>query len=201
MSGVLRVVGGEARGRRLQVPPGRSSRPTRSLVREAAFDMVASSGGVEGARVADLYAGSGALGIEALSRGAASATFVEADRRAVATIRANLAALGPMAGRGEVVCSDVIVWLRGAALRPDVAFDLVLCDPPYAFGDWARLFGHLAGVAAPGALVVAESGGAVEAPPGWVSARSRSYGASVVSLVKLAGQPRPKSGFSQKGPP
>ncbi|MFN2506284.1 MAG: RsmD family RNA methyltransferase, partial [Acidimicrobiales bacterium] len=91
---MMRVVAGLAGGRRLQAPEGRSIRPTSERVREAVFASLGSLGAVQGARVLDLFAGSGALGIEALSRGARSATFVDSDLRAVAAIRANLAAVG-----------------------------------------------------------------------------------------------------------
>ncbi|MGH9064864.1 MAG: RsmD family RNA methyltransferase, partial [Acidimicrobiales bacterium] len=111
----MRVVGGEARGRRLVAPPGAGTRPTADRVREAMFDMVESLGGVEGAAVADLFAGSGALGVEAISRGAERATFVETDRGALAALRANLAVLGARAQRAQVVRADVLAWLGGGA--------------------------------------------------------------------------------------
>nr|WP_276591737.1 16S rRNA (guanine(966)-N(2))-methyltransferase RsmD [Sphingomicrobium nitratireducens] len=110
-------------------PPGRLTRPTADRTRETLFSMLASRiGSFEGLRVADLYAGSGALGLEALSRGAAHATFVETDREALAAIRANLAALGATA-RGEVRAQSA------EKLPPVTApFDLVLADPPYKVG-------------------------------------------------------------------
>jgi 16S rRNA (guanine(966)-N(2))-methyltransferase RsmD len=119
----LRVVAGRHRGRRLRTPPGRGTRPTADRVREALFAIL---GPVEGVAVLDLFAGSGALGIEALSRGAASATFVERDRRAAAVVRANLDALGE---DGEVVVRDALAWL--AAPPAEATFGLVLVDPPY----------------------------------------------------------------------
>jgi 16S rRNA (guanine966-N2)-methyltransferase len=118
----LRVVAGAHRGRPLKAPPGRGTRPTADKVREALFSIL---GPIEQARVLDLFAGSGALGIEALSRGAASATFVEQDRRAAAVIRQNLEALGEEA---EVVVADAASWLQR---QSTAAFDLVLIDPPY----------------------------------------------------------------------
>jgi 16S rRNA (guanine966-N2)-methyltransferase len=118
----LRIVAGELRGRRLSGPPGRATRPTSDRVREAIFSIV---GTVEGARVLDLYAGSGALGLEAVSRGAAEATFVDDDPRAVATVRRNLEALGLTAG---VHRRDALAFLHSAA----GPYDLVLCDPPYS---------------------------------------------------------------------
>ncbi len=102
----MRVVGGEARGRRFDAPPGTLTRPTSDRVREAVFGILGSlpaevGGGVEEATVADLFAGSGALGIEALSRGAARVAFVDTDRQAAATIEANLAALGLVPAPGD----------------------------------------------------------------------------------------------------
>src|SRR2546423_15452091 len=102
------------------------------------FAMLGSLGGVEDARVADLFAGTGALGIEALSRGARHVTFVDHDRTAIATIRANLDATGLAGDRAAVVACDVERWLRAAA-----PVDVALLDPPYAFDGWLRLLSRL----------------------------------------------------------
>jgi 16S rRNA (guanine966-N2)-methyltransferase len=128
----LRVVAGTFKGRRLAAPRGTRTRPTADRVREALFSML---GDVGGARVLDLYAGSGALGIEALSRGADSAVFVERDPRAVAAIERNLASLGL---EETVARQDVLRFLA----RADAAWDLVFCDPPYDCA--SRLAGPLA---------------------------------------------------------
>ena len=146
----MRVVAGEYGGRRLKAPPGLDTRPTADRVREALFSIL---GSVTGLRVADLYAGSGALGIEALSRGASTAVFVESDRGAADVIEHNLAALG---ARGGVVRRDVTDWLRSAGQRE---FDLVFCDPPYdaAAQIAQQLTDLLPRVAAPQALIVTES--------------------------------------------
>jgi 16S rRNA (guanine966-N2)-methyltransferase len=148
----MRIVAGRHKGRRLRTPPGSGTRPTADKVREALFSIL---GTVDGLRVLDLYAGSGALGIEALSRGAASATFVDSARPALAAIRANLDAID---GEGEVVASDAIEWLRGAGQR-EPRFDLVFCDPPYDAAP--RIVQPLADllprVTAPQALIVTES--------------------------------------------
>ena len=148
----MRIVAGRHKGRRLRTPAGASTRPTADRVREAVFSIL---GPVEGLRVLDLYAGSGALGLEALSRGAASATFVESARPALAAIRANLDAAGE---EGEVAGADVIAWLR-RAVEEERAFDLVFCDPPYdAAAQVARPLGNLLPrVVAPQALIVTES--------------------------------------------
>ncbi len=121
----LRVAGGEARGRRLKAP--KNIRPTQGVVKQAIFNMVAAR--IEGATVLDLFAGSGALGIEALSRGAASVTFVEQQPRGLAILRQNLDALG-FKERAHVVRGDVVRWLEAS---PDVvrSADLIFLDPPY----------------------------------------------------------------------
>jgi 16S rRNA (guanine966-N2)-methyltransferase len=145
----VRVVAGSFKGRRLAAPRGTRTRPTADRVREALFSML---GDVGGARVLDLYAGSGALGIEALSRGAGSAVFVERDAKAVAAIERNLAAVGV---EETVVRQDVERFLA----RADGAFDLVFCDPPYDSA--ARLAGplaeHLPALCAEDARIVTES--------------------------------------------
>jgi 16S rRNA (guanine966-N2)-methyltransferase len=145
----VRVVAGEFRGRRLAAPRGRGTRPTADRVREALFSML---GDVSGARVLDLYAGSGALGIEALSRGAESAVFVERDPRAAAVIERNLASLGL---EERIVTQDALRFLAVARGM----FDLVFCDPPYDSA--SRLAGPLAerlpAIASEGARIVTES--------------------------------------------
>jgi 16S rRNA (guanine966-N2)-methyltransferase len=118
----VRIVAGAFKGRRLQAPKGRRTRPTADRVREGLFSML---GDVSGARVLDLYAGSGALGIEALSRGAARVTFVDSDPRAVAAIRRNLEAIGL---DQEVRRLDALRYLARAE---PASFDLVFIDPPY----------------------------------------------------------------------
>ena len=124
----MRIIAGQFRGRTLEAPPGISTRPTGDRVREALFSMLASRiGSFEGLRVADLYAGSGALGLEALSRGAAHATFVETDPSAQAAIKANAARLG---------VAERVRSLGGSALAlpRSEPFDLIFADPPYAPG-------------------------------------------------------------------
>jgi 16S rRNA (guanine966-N2)-methyltransferase len=149
----VRVVAGRFGGRRLAAPPGRGTRPTSDRVREALFSILGAR--VAGARVLDLFAGSGALGLEALSRGAAHATFVESAPAALAALRANVATLGADA---EVVRADALRWLRGASTDAR-QYDLVFLDPPYrrAAALGAELSSLLPAVLAPGALVVAES--------------------------------------------
>lgn len=138
----MRVIGGADRGRRLAAPRGMRTRPTADRVREALFDILGPS--VTGLRVLDLFAGTGAVGIEALSRGAARAVFVERDRAALRALRANLAALRLPHERARVVAGDVLSVIP--ALAPsEAAFDLVFLDPPYAGDLAARALRAVAG--------------------------------------------------------
>ena len=149
----MRVIAGRYGGRRIAAPPGEATRPTADRVREALFSILGAR--VHEARVLDLFAGAGTLGLEALSRGAASATFVDSAPRALQALEANLAALGIAA---EVVRADALVWLRAAA-RGAREYDLVFLDPPYRrAGDLGEPLSELLpAVLAPGALVIAES--------------------------------------------
>jgi len=174
--GGLRIIAGTHRGHRIAAPPGRETRPTSDRVRENLFNLV---GPVDGADVLDLFAGSGALGLEALSRGAGSATFVESDRDACRVINANLDKLGL---RGIVLCQDVLRALSTERRR----FDLVLCDPPYDY-DRARLNDELAPLLEPAGLLVLETAGREDAPdvPGLQQRTSRRYGAARLTLFEL----------------
>jgi 16S rRNA (guanine966-N2)-methyltransferase len=167
----VRVVAGELRGRRLVAPAGASTRPTTDKVREAVFNALVSDDAVVDAVVVDLYAGSGALGIEALSRGAATCTFVERDPNAVAAIDRNVAGLG-LRARAKVVVGDAI------SMAPRYPADLAFADPPYGFADWPRL---LRAVQAP--LLVAEADAPVEADAAWQQGRVRRYGRTWVTFL------------------
>lgn len=175
----MRVIAGVARGRRLVAPPGSTTRPTSDRVREATFNALGSLGAVVDATVLDLFAGSGALGIEALSRGAAHCTFVEADRAARAAVEANLAACG-LSDEGTVVAGPAERFLADAA-RVGTRFDLVLLDPPYGFEGWQDLLEHL-----PGRLAVGEAALALEPPAGWEVLRSRRYGRTWITILERA---------------
>jgi 16S rRNA (guanine966-N2)-methyltransferase len=180
-----RVIAGRFRGRSLSTPPGLATRPTGARVREALFSIL---GPLEGARVLDLYAGSGALAIEALSRGAKSAVLVERDRRAVSAIRDNLATLS-LAGDARVLA--LAVERAVAALSSEAPFDLVLCDPPWAAGGsalpvLAKL--TLCGKLASGARVVLEhpSRDTPEPPKGLERFDQRSFGDTGLSFFRAA---------------
>ena len=178
---MTRIIAGAARGRRLAVPKGAATRPTSDRAREGLFATVTTiHGPLHGARALDLYAGSGAVGLEALSRGAARVVFVESDPRAARTIEANLAAVA-LPG-GELVRDRVQRFLdRGPGA--EAAFDLVVADPPYAAPE-AEVTGMLTALAgrgwlAPGALVAVERAtraGPLPWPAGYRADRSRQYG-------------------------
>jgi 16S rRNA (guanine966-N2)-methyltransferase len=182
----MRVVGGEWRGRRLAAPAGRATRPTSDKVREAIFDMLASllDRSFDGLEVADLFAGSGALGIEALSRGAARCTFVEQDRAAVAALRANLEALHVHRERARVVARSVSAALVADA-REARRYTLLLADPPYAAWPVAQadLAEAVEQVLAPGGLVVVETarGASVQLP--LRALRVKQYGDTQVTVL------------------
>lgn len=170
---MIRVVSGEFGGRKLVVPDGLSTRPTTDKVRQAVFNSLDSAGLIDGAAIADLFAGSGALGIEALSRGAESCVFVERDRAALRALRANIDALG-LQQRATVVTTDVPAWVP--ALR---GVDLALIDPPYEFDGWDQLLTVLRVPCA-----VAEAGHEIEPPTGWQALKSRRYGRTWVTQLE-----------------
>lgn len=177
----MRIVAGTARGRRIEAPDGDAVRPTGDRVREAMFNSLNSLGAVARASVLDLFAGSGALGMEALSRGAAHATFVERDPRVIGVLRANLERLG-FAEPAELVPGDALEYLRRRD-RAAGGFDLILCDPPYGFDDWHRLLELCVPHRSGSATVVIESDRPIDLPAGWRTRRSRRYGATVLAFA------------------
>ncbi|MCA0374993.1 MAG: 16S rRNA (guanine(966)-N(2))-methyltransferase RsmD [Gemmatimonadetes bacterium] len=194
---MTRIIGGAAGGRRLRTPPGAATRPTSDRVREALFSSLeARLGTLTGLRVLDLYAGSGALGFEAWSRGAEVVTFVEQDRRTARLIAGNARSLGCRSA--EVVTGAVAAVLgRGPGPEPDRAsYDLVLSDPPYPLSadavaaDLALLRDH--GWLADGALLVVERsarGAELPWPEGYDAARARRYGETLLYYGSYQPQP------------
>lgn len=172
----MRIIAGEWRGRTIEAPPGQATRPTADRVRETLFSMLASRlGSFEDLRIADLFAGSGALGLEALSRGASSATFVESDAKAAAVIRRNADTLR---------ASDRVQILPGSslALPQSKPFDLIFADPPYAAGSGS-------------ALVRAVDDAAWLAGGGWLSVETArgeevDAGSLIVDTVREVGRAR-----------
>jgi 16S rRNA (guanine966-N2)-methyltransferase len=175
----MRIIGGTHRGRRLAAPKG-PTRPTTDRTREAVFNLLQSRADLRGARVLDLFAGSGALGLEALSRGAAEAVFVEKAGGALGVIRENAAALG-FGPRARIVRADALRWLERGEGNP---FDLAFADPPYALDGLVRLPDLVLPHLVPGGLLVLEHGGGdgFEAHP--MYEMSRAYGQTVVSVFR-----------------
>jgi 16S rRNA (guanine966-N2)-methyltransferase len=204
---MARVIAGEAGGRRLAVPGGRDTRPTSDRAREGLFATIASIvGSLAGSRVLDLYAGSGAVGLEALSRGAGHVLLVESGARAGRVIRENIAALG-LPGAEVIIDRVERVLARGpggpeapgapAAPRGDARYGVVFADPPYALpGDQVSvMLSALADRAwlAPGALVIVERAtrsGPVRWPDGYVADRARRYGEATFWYGLAAGTPQ-----------
>lgn len=181
----MRVVAGSVKGRRLAAPVGSKVRPTADRVREAMFNSLGSLDAVADAQVLDLFAGSGALSIEALSRGADHATLIETTRAAREVIDANLATVG-LVDRATVVAGTAEAFLG----RTTGTFDLILCDPPYAYGGWLTLWDLLYGVSGPGGVLVVESDREPVPVGGWEVVRSRRYGGTVVTvLIRTADGP------------
>ncbi|MEW6080350.1 MAG: 16S rRNA (guanine(966)-N(2))-methyltransferase RsmD [Bacillota bacterium] len=180
----MRITGGSAKGTRLKAPPGRGTRPTPAMVREAIFDILGAQ--VPGGEVLDLFAGSGSLGIEALSRGASRAVFVEESPLACRIIKENLESTG-FRQRARVLVSEVSRALR--KVLKGTQFDLVFVDPPYNAGSAVatlETLGSLELVKAPGSVVLEHS--AREVPPdglgGWRRWRHRRYGDTGISIYR-----------------
>lgn len=169
----MRVIAGDLGGRTIRSPKGAAIRPTSDRVREAIFNTLFSLDPLEGAVVMDLFAGTGALGIEALSRGAGHCTFVDREPDAVALIESNLASLG-ITDRATVVRADALV--HAGRIGP---VDLVLADPPYRFDALPEL-----GAAVEAGLLVVEADGAVDLGTGWRVVKERTYGTTVVAYAR-----------------
>jgi 16S rRNA (guanine966-N2)-methyltransferase len=183
----MRVVAGELGGRRLVAPPGTSTRPPTDRVREAVFNSLGSAGVLDGAVVADLFAGSGAIGIEALSRGAAHCVFVERDRAALRALEENLDALD-LGDRARVVTADALV----AAATIDA--DIVFADPSYGFDQWQRLLDRVGAD-----LVVVESGDRIGPIEGWEPTREKRYGRTRVTFLQRGGAADPHTDRADVG--
>jgi 16S rRNA (guanine966-N2)-methyltransferase len=169
----VRVVAGSLRGRKIESPRSDSTRPTTDKVREAVFNSLGSLGVVEDAKVVDLFAGTGALGIEALSRGARHCTFVERDRNALAVLKENIKNL-----ELEEV-TTVVIGDATSSQHAGIECDLLLADPPYRFRDWQGL---LDAVKAP--FVVIESDDSIGEIAGWEVVREGHYGRTTVTFLR-----------------
>jgi 16S rRNA (guanine966-N2)-methyltransferase len=184
----MRVIAGRLGGRHLSAPRGRTTRPTSDRVREALFSML---GELDGIVALDLFAGTGALGIEALSRGAERAVFVERDAKAVATLRANLTALELGENEANVRVGDALGALRAARARNET-YDLVFVDPPYrrARELGSGLSALLPALLSPGARVVVESDRRALAELALHTITRRRYGDTTITIHRLPAKDR-----------
>lgn len=173
----MRVVAGDLRGRRIESPASDATRPTTDKVREAVFNALGSLGIVDGATVVDAFAGTGAMGIEALSRGAAHCTFIEKDRAALQVLRENISTLG-LGDRSSVVSADVV-----AALSQHGSCDLFIADPPYGFTEWAQVLRNVSA-----SVVVLESDREISDVDGWDTIRAKKYGRTHVAFLQPIGE-------------
>jgi 16S rRNA (guanine966-N2)-methyltransferase len=202
----MRITGGIHRSRALRAPRGNATRPTSDRVREALFGILGSAGVVEGARVLDLYAGSGALALEALSRGAAEAVLVESSRDAIAVVRENVRALD-LEDRAHVILGDASVLPRGRLFAGRGPFDLVLADPPWRLVDEGvaqRALSRVvrAGGLCPAAWVVLEHA-ARTTPPDVVGVdrgETRRYGDTALTFYKPAILGAPRTDVGSRSP-
>ena len=169
----VRVVAGDLRGRRIEAPTSEATRPTTDKVREAVFNSLRSLEVVEEARVLDLFAGTGAMGIEAISRGAAHCIFVENDRAALAVLRANIAQLG-IGDKCTVMSGDAVTTVQ--QLR---GIDLLIADPPYGFTNWTGLLERT-----DAEFLVLESDRSVGEIAGFETVREKRYGRTHVSFLR-----------------
>jgi len=194
----MRITGGTLRSRAIRAPRGQATRPTSDRVREALFGILESAGVVGGARVLDLYAGTGALALEALSRGAGRAILVESSREALAAARGNVASLG-LGDRARILAVDARDAVR--RLEGEAAFDLVLADPPWALVDTGEALRVLADLArssllAGDGLIVLEHSSRTPPPEveGLSQEQVRRYGDAALTFYKPAilAPPRPE---------
>ena len=178
----MRIIAGSHKGARIFAPKGRDTRPTADRVREAAFNLLG-PGAAEDATVLDLFAGSGAMGLEALSRGAAHATFVESDREACRTINRNLDKLA--LDNATVLCQDALTALRADA-RAGTRYDLVLLDPPYRrFSSLQNdMISHLPEILAPDGTLLVETAADEEPELPLAKRTTRRYGAARLTIFE-----------------
>ena len=179
----MRIIGGEARGRTIEAPAGKNTRPTLDRVRENLFNILQAD--VPGSKVLDLFAGSGALSLEALSRGAENAVLADHDRRAVETEKKNIEKLR-YGDRTRVLHCE---WTKATELlrKENAVFDLVFLDPPYAMTELKDVFQALIPLTGPGSLVILEHEAGTEypVPAGYTLVRNRAWGFCAVSIYAL----------------
>jgi len=180
----VRIVAGSLKGRQLELPKGSQARPTSDRAREAIFNILMPR--IYGARVLDMFAGSGALGVEAISRGAAACVFVELDRANAKALRQSLERFGVSAQQGQVMGGD-FRQIAPQLIREGKKFDLIFLDPPYAAGFYEAAFEYSQQLLSPGGMVVSEHerGWEIPEPQGLALVDRRQYGKNTMSFYSL----------------
>lgn len=181
----MRVLGGTSKGKKIKTPSGSLTRPTSSRVKKSLFDMLCTRMDFFGIEVLDLFAGSGSLGLEAISRGASHVEFVDSAHSVVQVLKENVASIPPEVAQVAVMKSSALGFLKNR-ISMGVHYDLVFCDPPYLFDEWNELLGHVIQVMTKYSIIVIESDREVVLPDGLVVLKVKDYGSTVIILASLA---------------
>ncbi len=181
----MRVLGGTSKGKKIKTPSGSLTRPTSSRVKKSLFDMLCTRMDFFGIEVLDLFAGSGSLGLEAISRGASHVEFVDSAHSVVQVLKENVASIPPEVAQVAVMKSSALGFLKNR-ISMGVHYDLVFCDPPYLFDEWNELLGQVIQVMTKYSIIVIESDREVVLPDGLVVLKVKDYGSTVITLASLA---------------
>ncbi len=181
----MRVLGGTSKGKKIKTPSGSLTRPTSSRVKKSLFDMLCTRMDFFGIEVLDLFAGSGSLGLEAISRGASHVEFVDSAHSVVQVLKENVASIPPEVAQVAVMKSSALGFLKNR-ISMGVHYDLVFCDPPYLFDEWNELLGQVIQVMTKYSIIVIESDREVVLPDGLVVLKVKDYGSTVIILASLA---------------
>ncbi|NNN13751.1 MAG: 16S rRNA (guanine(966)-N(2))-methyltransferase RsmD [Acidimicrobiaceae bacterium] len=181
----MRVLGGASKGKKIKTPQGLLTRPTSARVKKSLFDMLSTRIDFFGIEVLDLFAGSGSLGLEAISRGASQVEFVDSAHSVIQVLKQNIAGIPPDVARASAIKSPALTYLKNR-ISAKTHYDLVFCDPPYLFDDWNELLGYVIQVTTQDSIIVIESDREVVLPEGLSVLKVKDYGSTVITLASLA---------------
>ena len=181
----MRVLGGTSKGKKIKTPPGSLTRPTSARVKNSLFGMLCTRIDFFEITVLDLFAGSGSLGLEAISRGASQVEFVDSAHSVVQVLKQNIAGIPPDVARTTAIKSPALAYLKNR-ISANAHYDLIFCDPPYLFDDWNELLGHVIQVTTEDSIIVIESDREVSLPEGLSVLKVKDYGSTVITLASLA---------------
>ena len=181
----MRVLSGTSKGKKIKAPPGLLTRPTSARVKKSLFGMLSTRIDFFGIEVFDLFAGSGSLGLEAISRGASQVEFVDSAHNAVRVLKQNVLGIPPDIARTSAIKSPAVPFLKNR-ISTNAHYDLVFCDPPYLFDDWNELLGYVIQVMTKDSIIVIESDREVTLPEGLSVLKVKDYGSTVITLASLA---------------